>query len=89
MNEKNTKEIECGLTSMVEESIKTQKEQEEQLLKEIKNRCGNINQDHRIMNEIIEIIIKNNLTFSESTKILDNVRRRIGIQTITTKCLYK
>ena len=89
MNKKNTEEIEHSLTRMTEESIKTQKEQEEQLLKENKNRCRNINQDHRIMNEIIGIIIKNNLTFSESTKILDNVRRRIGIQTITTKCLYK
>lgn len=65
------------------------------MMKEVKNQKtaeenkSKDNSNNEIMNEIIEILIKNNLSFSESTKILDNVRRRIGIQTITTKCLYK
>lgn len=64
-------------------------------MKEVKNQKlaeenkSKDNSNNEIMNEIIEILIKNNLSFSESVKILDNVRRRIGIQTITTKCLYK
>lgn len=65
------------------------------MMKEVKNQKtaeenkSKDNSNNEIMNEIIEILIKNNLSFSESVKILDNVRRRIGIQTITTKCLYK
>lgn len=65
------------------------------MMKEVKNQKlaeenkSKDNSNNEIMNKIIEILIKNNLSFSESTKILDNVRRRIGIQTITTKCLYK
>lgn len=84
MNENNMKKMmQYNLTRMTKETIKTLKEKEENLVEESKNK------DNEIMNEIIEILIKNNLSFSESTKILDNVRRRIGIQTITTKCLYK
>lgn len=84
MNENNMKKMmQYNLTRMTKETIKTLKEKEENLVEERKSK------DNEIMNEIIEILIKNNLSFSESTKILDNVRRRIGIQTITTKCLYK
>lgn len=45
--------------------------------------------NHKIMNEIIGVLIKNNLTHSESIDLLDGVRRHIGVQTITSDCLYK
>ncbi len=47
------------------------------------------NQNKKIINEIIKIFIENNLTATESRNILDNVRRRIGIQRITDDCLIE
>ena len=45
--------------------------------------------NHKVMNEIIEILIKNNLSVSESTIILDGVSRRIRVQSVTDNCLFK
>lgn len=47
------------------------------------------NQNKKIINEIIKIFIENNLTATESRNILDNVRRRIGVQRITDDCLIE
>ena len=41
------------------------------------------------MNDVIKIFIENNLTATESRNILDNVRRRIGVQRITDDCLIE
>jgi len=47
------------------------------------------NQNKKIMNDVIKIFIENNLTATESRNILDNVRRRIGVQRITDDCLIE
>ena len=47
------------------------------------------NQNKKIINEIIIIFIESNLTATESRNILDNVRRRIGVQRVTDDCLIE
>ena len=47
------------------------------------------NQNKKIINEIIKIFIENGLTATESRNVLDNVRRRIGVQRITDDCLIE
>ena len=47
------------------------------------------NQNKKIINEIIKIFIESNLTATESRNILDNVRRRIGVQRVTDDCLIE
>lgn len=47
------------------------------------------NQNKKIMNDVIKIFIENDLTATESRNILDNVRRRIGVQRITDDCLIE
>lgn len=48
-----------------------------------------MNKKHKIANEIIEILIRNNLSVSESTVLLDNVTKRLRVQSVTNNCLFK
>lgn len=48
-----------------------------------------INKKHKIANEIIEILIRNNLSVSESTVLLDSVTKRLRVQSVTSNCLFK
>lgn len=48
-----------------------------------------MNKKHKIANEIIEILIRNNLSVSESTMLLDNVTKRLRVQSVTNNCLFK
>lgn len=88
MNIQNNINTTQCLLHAAEDHVKILKEKQNQL-EEIKNNCNNTNESHKIMNEIIEILIKNNMTFYESTRILDGVRRRITTQIIGNDCLYK
>lgn len=56
---------------------------------ELKENEKNQNKTKKIMNDVIKIFIENNLTATESRNILDNVRRRIGVQRITDDCLIE
>ncbi len=48
-----------------------------------------MNKKHKIANEIIEILIRNNLSVSESTVLLDSVTKRLRVQSVTNNCLFK
>lgn len=56
---------------------------------ELKENEKNQIKTKKIMNDVIKIFIENNLTATESRNILDNVRRRIGVQRITDDCLIE